>query len=150
VTVVHEALFTYKFVVSGPVMGFTQEDIADGLAEELRHAIWSVHREDPEAFLAAVARRQHPVFVLLAGVAGIEKKVLGLLEERFPSVVFVVLSSSAIPMPELAAQLGVDGMGTDTDDDTAWAEHVAHERELATERLDMREDLRRVKQALPR
>jgi hypothetical protein len=150
VTAIHDALFPYRFVVNGPVMGFTQEDVAEGLAEELRHAIRSTYREEPDVFLAAVARRHHPVFVLLTSAVGMEKEVLGLLEERFPSVVFMVLSSSATPMGDLAERLGVDGMGTDIDDPNAWAEYVALERDLATERLDLRDDLRRVKQALGR
>jgi hypothetical protein len=150
VPIIHGALYPYRFVVNGPVMGFSEQDVAEGLADELRHAIRASQREEPDDFLAAVARRQHPVYALLTSSDGMDPGVLRLLEDRFPTVVFVVLSSSARPMAQVAERLGVDGMGTDVDDPTAWAEYVASERDLATERLDLRDDLRRVKQATSR
>lgn len=155
VPIIHEATYPYRFTVNGPLAGVTVEDLADGLADELRHAIRTARREDPGKFLAAVARRRHPVYVFVNNTVGLlngdvdddlERKVLARLEQDFPSVVFVVLSSEDVPMGMLARHLAVDGLGTDIADPTEWAEWVAWERELATERLDLRDDLRRLTQ----
>ena len=140
----------YRFAVNGPITGFTAADVAEGLAEELRHAIESSWEEDPDEFLAAMANRKHPVFALLANAVGLTSDVLDLLEQRFPWVVFVVLSSADRPMGSLAKDLGIVGTGLDLDDEIDWAHHVANDRELAEERSSMRKDLRRVKAAMQR
>ncbi|HET6949318.1 MAG TPA: toll/interleukin-1 receptor domain-containing protein [Acidimicrobiales bacterium] len=149
---VHDSLYAYRFVVNGPIMGLTSAEVAEGLADELRHAIAAVadDDEDPDDFLADVAQRKHPVFCLLASAVGIKSDVMRSLERWFPSVVFVVLSSATQTMLELAEKLGLDGVGAGLRDETAWARHVRTEREVATERAKQRKDLHRLKRAVQR
>lgn len=143
-------LHAYRFEVNGPITGLTATDVAESLADELCHAIETSLQENPDQFLAAVARREHPVFALLTSAVGITSHVLSLLEARFPSVIFVVLSSPSWPMPKLAEDLGLEGTGADLPDEAAWSQYVAHERALATERTSLRQDLLRVKKAARR
>jgi TIR domain len=146
----HDTLMTFRLVVNGPISGFTTEDVVEGLADELAHVIEATYREDAVSFLAAAAKREHPVFVFLTSVEGITRQVLAQLEERFPSVVFVVLSSPHRQMSALATDLGVEAAGPVLGDRMAWAQYVAHERRLATERTSLRSDLQRVKRAVRR
>jgi hypothetical protein len=146
----HDTMFVHRFEINGPITGLTPKDIAEGLAHELRASIEMYDQGDPGEFLADMARRGHPVFAFLTSAAGITRDVLAQLEEQFPSVVFVVLSSPSRPMPQLAVALGVERAGPDVDDPMAWAECVAQERTLAEERNGTRRDLLRVKQRAKR
>jgi hypothetical protein len=146
----HDCLFAYRFVVNGPVTGSTAEDIAEGMACELRRRIAEKvdPGEGPEAFLADVAELQHPVFAFLARAAGIHGDVLRRLEELFPTVTFVVLSSDGQKMPELARDLGLEGDDQPIDDPNVWASHVQGERDVATERARQRKGVHNVKKAI--
>jgi hypothetical protein len=144
-------MYPFCFVVQGPVTGRTPTDIVDGLARELLHAVAerTDENETAEEFLAAVTRRRHPVFVLLASGAGLSAAVVGDLEARFPGVVFVVLSSASQKMVDLARDLGLPGLGAALDDPAVWTAHVNQELALAAERSSLRSDLNRVKRDLP-
>jgi hypothetical protein len=140
-------LYPFCFVVQGPVSGRSQAEVVDGLARELLDTVGerADEGETPEEFLAAVTRRRHPVFVLLAVGAGLTAAVVAGLEARFQGVVFVVLSSADQRMIDLADALGLPGVGAALDDPTAWAAHVDQELALAAERTSVRNDLNRVK-----
>jgi len=143
-------MYPYCFVVQGRVSGRRPSDVVDGLERELRHAV--SEKADPgetsHDFLAAVVRRGHPVFVLLANGADLTAEIVTELEIRFPDVVFVVLSSANQKMVDLARQLGLPGLGAALDDSVAWTAHVDQEWALAAERSSVRTDLNRVKRDL--
>jgi hypothetical protein len=149
---VHDSMYAYQFVVNGPITGDTADEIAEGIALELRHAVAAVADpdEDPDTFLTEVAALQHPVFALLARAAGIRTDVLRRLEKTFPTVSFVVLSSDGQKMPDLARELGVHGDDPALDDPNVWTSHVQGEREVATERSKQRRAVRAMKKAIER
>lgn len=147
---IHKTPLTFPYVVHGTVTGLTTDEIAGGLGDELEHTIETEEQEDPVEFIDEMGDRGHPIYALLTNARGISGEVLGLLEDRFPKVVFVVLSSPRQPMPELAAQLQVEGTGAHLDDPQAWDTHVANEQMVATERSSMRRALRRVKRKVER
>lgn len=144
---VHGGRRPFRFVLNIPITGVTAADIAAGLAEDLRRAIRTFAKEDVDDWLAFTVRRRHPVFAILTSAVGITAEVLHELHELFPSVVFVVLSSTTQTMPSLSRELGLAGIGVDTEDLTAWGHYVEHEQELAAERTLLRQDLVRVQRA---
>ena len=142
-------LYPFRYVVHWPAIGHTAKDMAASVvaqvADVIRHE--GADGSDPDEFLEAMAERGHPVYVFLAGATGIDGQVLTALRERFESIVFVVLSSAAQTMAALAERLGVPAIGAELTDDHLWEKHVEHERDLATDRRNHREDLQRVKRA---
>ena len=133
----------YAFLVNSPITGLDDVEVADGIADELRFAIEERHG-DAEDFLDFASRREHPVFAILTNAVGLRPQVVQLLEASFPSIALVVLSSAAMPMPDWADHLELDGVGPDLPDDAPWHRYVAHEQAVAAERILLRRDLRRV------
>jgi hypothetical protein len=152
VRVLHNTPTALRFELIGTVAGLTPTQTADRFCDEFLEAVGTRCESDETAddYLALEASFDQPVYALLTSAVGITPDVLTLLEQRFPSVVFVVLSSQDRPMQALASELGVEGAGPDLADESAWAAYVAHERELSDKRDSLRTHLRHVKQGTER